>query len=99
MSSITIKQFFENKILNKQASREIVGYKMYQLQVRNSCLRICKSRNIKVDKLYLTKTKSVYLFPIEIIQEVVAKEIQIGKPRGKHSVKPKSKLKRKSENQ
>jgi hypothetical protein len=99
MSLITIKQFFENQITNKQAHPELVRYKKYQLSVRNSCLRICKSRNIKVDKSSLTKTKSVYLFEESIIQEVVAKEIQIGKPRGKHSVKPKSKLKRKSENQ
>ena len=93
MSSITIKQFFENQIINKQAYPKLVRYKIYQLAVRDSCLRICKSRKIKVDKLYLTKTKSVYLFPIEIIKEVVTAEIQTGKPRGKHSVKSKRKSK------
>ena len=107
-NKITIKQFFENQILNKQASPELVRYKKYQLAVRDNCLRICKNRNIKVDKLqipkhqfgvgddsliaHLTKTKSVYLFDESIIKEVVAAEIQIGKPRGRH-------VKRKIKNQ
>lgn len=86
---ITIKQFFENQIINKQAYPELVRYKKYQLAVRDHCLRICKSRNIKINKLQISESKSVYLFPIEIIKEAVAAEVQIGKPRGRHSVKPK----------
>lgn len=95
MSSITISNFFEKAIANKQAIKELVEHKGYQLAVRNHCLQICKNRNIRVNKLYLTKTKCVYLFPIEIIKEVVSKEAeakQTGKPRGRN-VKPKLKKK------
>ena len=93
MNSITIKQFFENQILNKQAYAPLVRYKMYQLKVRDRCRKICADRGIKVEKLYLNKgkTKSTYLFDESIIREVVAAEVQIGKPRGKN-------VKRKSEN-
>lgn len=90
-NKITIKQFFENQILNKKASPELVRYKKYQLAVRDNCLRICKNRNIKINKLQITKTKSVYLFDESIIKEAISKEVQIGKPRGRHA-------KRKSEN-
>ena len=104
-NKITIKQFFENQILNKKAYAPLVRYQMYQLAVRDRCRKICADRGIKIEKLqipkhqfgvgddsliaHLTKTKSVYLFDESIIREVVAAEIQIGKPRGKHGVKPK----------
>ena len=82
---ITIKQFFENQIINKQAYPELVRYKKYQLAVRDHCLRICKSRNIKVNKLQTSESKSVYLFPIEIIKEAVSKETEVKKPRGRNA--------------
>lgn len=91
-NKITIKQFFENEILALRASPELVRYKKYQLAVRDRCLRICKTKNIKVDKLHLTKTKSVYLFPIEIIKEAISKETEAKNPRGRH-------VKRKIKNQ
>lgn len=91
-NKITIKQFFENQILNKKAYAPLVRYQMYQLAVRDRCRKICADRGIKVDKLQISESKSVYLFPIEIIKEAVAAEVQIGKPRGRH-------VKRKSENQ
>ena len=81
---ITIKQFFENQILNKQASPELVRYKEYQLKVRDRCRKICADRGIKVEKLQITKTKSVYLFDESIIKEAISKETEAKNPRGKH---------------
>ena len=86
-NKITIKQFFENQILNKKAYAPLVRYQMYQLAVRDRCLRICKTRNIKVDKLYLNKdkTKSTYLFDESIIKEAISKETEAKNPRGRHA--------------
>ncbi|WGZ93397.1 MAG: hypothetical protein QJT81_16525 [Candidatus Thiothrix putei] len=84
MNSITIKQFFENQIINKQAYAPLVRCKMYQLAVRDRCRKICADRGIKIEKLQITKTKSVYLFDESIIKEAISKETEAKNPRGKH---------------
>ena len=93
-NKITIKQFFENEILALKAYPKLVRNKEYQLAVRDNCLRICKSRNIKISKLQMTKTKSVYrrrqvarsayLFDESIIKEAISKETEAKKPRCKN---------------
>lgn len=90
-NKITIKQFFENEILALRAYAPLVEYTKYQLAVRDRCRKICADRGIKIEKLYLTKTKSVYLFDKSIIKEAISKETEAKNPRGRHA-------KRKSEN-